>query len=114
MIKAEEEFWLGRVETLKSIINNMSENRTLTNGEFRVGIGFNPGGTSAVDQIKRAGADFIDLVEKLGTEHKKEIEDADVSIAEKQRRTSEVGRLVALSCTAIEHGTMDGVKAVTK
>ncbi len=35
----------------------------MTKGERRVGIGFNPSGSEAVDRIKRQAADMIDGIE---------------------------------------------------
>jgi hypothetical protein len=71
----------------------------MTLGEYRVGIDFNPGGNEAVDRIKRAAADLIDL-----------IADLDGSLSE----TPEKGRLKSLAMTHIEDGAMWAVKAATK
>lgn len=67
----------------------------MTIGEYRVGISFNPGGNKTVDQIKRAAADLIDLVESVPGE-------------------GEVVRLKALAMTHIEDAAMWAVKAATK
>jgi hypothetical protein len=69
----------------------------MTKGEFRVGITFNPGKNPLVDEIKRAAADLIDLIED--------------SIEENQ---NEVKRLKALAQTHIEDASMWAVKAATK
>jgi len=69
----------------------------MTNGEYLVGIDFNPGKNPLVDQIKRKAAELIDLVD---------------SIAE--RPTPDVARLQSLAITQIEDGAMWGVKAATK
>lgn len=66
-----------------------------TKGEYRVGIAFNPSADSMVDKIKRAAADFIDLVETI---------DGD----------GERARLKALAQTEIESAAMWAVKAATK
>lgn len=68
----------------------------MTLGEYRVGITFNPGKDPAVDDIKRAAADLIDLVAIITTDE------------------PEVERLKALAMTHIEDGAMWAVKAVTK
>ena len=68
----------------------------MTNGEYRVGITFNPGGSDMVIDIKRAAADRIDLIETITSDN------------------PEVKRLVALAQTHIEDGAMWGVKAATK
>lgn len=73
----------------------------LTKGEFRVGTGFNPSGDGLVDQIKRAAADFIELVEAVPS-------DRDSTIG------NERGRLKALAQTEIESAAMWAVKAATK
>ena len=67
-----------------------------TTGEYRVGIDFNPGKNPLVDNIKRAAADFIDIVEGVVA------------------NDSEVMRLKALAMTAIEDAAMWAVKAATK
>jgi hypothetical protein len=69
----------------------------MTLGEYRVGIGFNPGGHEMVNKIKRGAADLIDLVDS--------IDGAD---------NPEVLRLRALAITHIEDAAMWGVKAATK
>lgn len=74
----------------------------LTQGEYRVGIDFNPSGDDLVGQIKRMAADMIDLI---GT-----IEDG----ADRGNAVSEVRRLKALAQTEIEAAAMWGVKAATK
>lgn len=68
---------------------------TFTLGEYRVGTTFNPGGHQMVDAIKRAAADFIDLVDTIPFD-------------------GEVGRLKALAMTHIEDAAMWAVKAATK
>ncbi len=73
---------------------------TLTLGEYRVGINFNPGGNQRVNEIKRAAADLIDLVNTI-----------DIRADE---TGGEVARLKALAMTDIETAAMHAVKAVTK
>jgi len=73
---------------------------TLTFGEYRVGINFNPGGDEMVNKIKRAAADFIDLVNII-----------DIRADE---TGGEVLRLKVLAMTDIEIAAMHAVKAVTK
>ena len=68
----------------------------MTTGEYRVGISFNPGGNKMVDQIKRAAADMIDLVEGI------------------KSNNPEVARLKALAMTHLEDAAMWAVKAATK
>ncbi len=69
----------------------------MTLGEYRVGITFNPGGSEMVNNLKRAAADLIDLVDT--------IDGAD---------NPEVARLKALASTHIEDAAMWAVKAATK
>jgi hypothetical protein len=69
----------------------------MTKGEFRVGIDFNPSADDVVGQIKRAAADFIDLVECIPS-----------------TPGNERGRLKALAQTDIESAAMWAVKAQTK
>lgn len=64
----------------------------LTEGQYRVGTGFNPSNDSVVDQIKQASADLIDKV----AEHGKD------------------ARCTALAQTAFEEAAMWAVKSVTK
>lgn len=70
----------------------------MTLGEYRVGITFNPSKDPVVDDIKRAAADFIDLVDSFKT----------------TLDSGEVERLKALAMTHIEDAAMWAVKAVTK
>lgn len=74
---------------------------SLTTGEFRVGINFNPSGDDMVGQIKRAAADLIDLIEAI-------------PLSAGDRVGNEVARLKALAMTHIEDAAMWGVKAATK
>lgn len=69
----------------------------MTEGEYKVGISFNPGAHTEVDAIKAKAAELIDLIGEAGN--------ADVP---------EVARLRALATDAIESGAMWGVKAATK
>lgn len=77
----------------------------MTNGEYRVGIDFNPSASNLVAQIKRASADLIDLIETLPHPDYNESEVAHLF---------EVSRLKALATTSIEQGAMWAVKAATK
>ena len=70
----------------------------MTTGEYRVGITFNPGGNSTVNEIKLAAASLIDQA--------KAISDASDN--------PEVKRLAALAMTHFEDGAMWAVKAATK
>jgi hypothetical protein len=70
----------------------------MTLGEYRVGISFNPSKNPAVDEIKRAAADLIDLID--------DIKSGDDS--------KEIPRLKALAMTHIEDAAMWAVKAATK
>lgn len=67
----------------------------MTLGEYRVGISFNPSGDKSVDKIKRAAADFIDMLD---------VPESD----------PEIKRLLALAMTHMEDAAMWAVKAVTK
>ena len=64
----------------------------MTEGEYRVGINFNPGGHPQVDHIKRVAADLIDYIMANG----KDPHCADTA------------------ATEIESAAMWGVKSVTK
>jgi hypothetical protein len=77
-----------------------------TKGEYRVGIAFNPSSVGIVDQIKRAAADLIDLIET--------VENPQPHNEASGLRAAEIGRLKALAQTAIEDGAMWAVKAATK
>lgn len=69
----------------------------MTEGEYKVGIDFNPSGDDMVGQIKRRSADLIDLIETIET-----------------MGVPEAGRLKSLAKTAFEEGAMWAVKAATK
>ena len=76
----------------------MKENEMATTGEYREGISFNPTGNKVVDKVKRAAADFIDLVESIANvQNGVEVEEAK--------------RLKALAMTHIEDAAMWAVKA---
>jgi len=74
---------------------------TMTKGEYRVGINFNPSGENLVGQIKRKAADLIDLIETITTDGETD-------------QYIEVSRLKALAQTDIEVAAMHAVKAATK
>lgn len=70
---------------------------TMTKGEYRVGLDFNPSNSGVVDNIKRMAAELIDYIEGIpGNEN------------------PERGRLKALAQTHVEDGAMWAVKAATK
>lgn len=64
----------------------------MTEGEYRVGVSFNPGGNPEVDIIKSMAASLIDFILEA---------DGDK-------------RCAAIACTEIESAAMWGVKSVTK
>lgn len=64
----------------------------MTEGEYLVGINFNPGNSSEVDVIKRLAADLIDYIREHGKN----------------------SRCTALCITSIEIAAMWGVKSITK
>lgn len=65
---------------------------TMTEGEYRVGISFNPGGNEDVDTIKSLSAELIDMVSALGNDD----------------------RTMALAQKAYEEAAMWAVKSITK
>lgn len=64
----------------------------MTEGEYRVGVDFNPGGNPQVDEVKRKAAELIDYVLEHG----------------RDRRTA------ALAATEFETAAMYAVKSLTK
>lgn len=64
----------------------------MTEGEYRVGITFNPAGDTDVDKIKEMAAALIDLIATVGNND----------------------RCTALAQTAFEDGAMWAVKSITK
>ena len=70
----------------------MTNPKPITEGEFRVGIDFNPAGNPQVAEIKAAAADLIDMVGAYGCDE----------------------RTAALAKTAFEDGAMWAVKSITK
>ena len=70
----------------------MKDKKPITEGEYRVGINFNPGGNIHVDEIKAMAADLIDFIHCHGRDD----------------------RCTALAMTAFEEGAMWAVKSVTK
>lgn len=73
--------------------------KSLTIGENRVRVEFNPDALETVSQIKQKSAELINLIDSL--------RDGDVSIL------GEKNRLISLSMTAFEEGAMWAVKAAT-
>ena len=74
---------------------------SMTKGEYRVGINFNPSNDDTVGQIKRKAADLIDLIESIPNDGETD-------------QYVEVSRLKALAQYDIEDGAMWAVKAATK
>lgn len=64
----------------------------LTEGEYRVGVTFNPAGDPQVTEIKEAAAALIDMIEAFGND----------------------GRCTSLAMTAIEDGALWAVKSITQ
>jgi len=64
----------------------------MTNGEYLVGVSFNPSANPSVDEVKKLTAALIDLVEKVGRD----------------------GRTTALAVTNFEQAAMWAVKSITK
>lgn len=73
----------------------------MTEGEYRVGIHFNPSADDRVGRIKRMAADLIDFVEEIDGR-------------EAGEHAMEVRRLKSLAQTAIEEDAMWAVKAASK
>lgn len=69
----------------------MSQNKQ-TEGQYRVGIAFNPGGSIQVNHIKELASLLIDYVLKEGKD----------------------SRCTAIACTEFESAAMWAVKSVTK
>lgn len=82
---------------------------SMTKGEYRVGISFNPSGDDIVGQIKKKAAELIDLIDTIPTtvadQHGGESDEL---------RANERRRLKVLAQTGIEDAAMWGVKAATK
>lgn len=74
---------------------------TMSKGEFRVGIDFNPSGNTEVSDLKIASATLIDIIEAIDSDRKTDV-------------GNERGRLKALAQTHIETAAMYAVKAATK
>ena len=70
----------------------MDEPREMTEGEYRVGVSFNPSKDPRVDEIIQAAANQIDFILACGGDL----------------------RISALACTHIETGAMYAVKLVTQ
>lgn len=68
----------------------------MTKGEYRINVDFNPSGDDTVNRIKRAAADFIDMVEAIDGQ-----------------ASGEIARLKAQAQTTIEDAAMWAVKAAT-
>jgi len=73
------------------------QGRTLTFGEMAVGLTFNPGGNSDVNQIKEAYADLIDKLNHLRT----------------NSEGAEKKRMYSVAITDAQASQMWAVKAIT-
>ncbi len=73
------------------------EGRPMTEGEYRVGITFNPSGSGAVHDIKTKAAALIDLLAPIAAD-----------------RGHPGARCASIAMTELESAAMWGVKAVTK
>jgi hypothetical protein len=78
-------------------MDDTQNGRPLTEGEYRVGISFNPSANPAVDQIKSAAAQLIDALAPIAAD-----------------RGHPGARCAAIAMTEIESAAMWAVKAVTK
>lgn len=74
-----------------------NEQRKQTEGEYRVGVSFNPSNSRAVDEIKNKTASIIDLMMPLTRD-----------------RDAAGSREAAIAATKYEEAAMWAVKAVTK
>jgi hypothetical protein len=75
----------------------MTDGRPYTEGEYRVGINFNPSGDEQVDYVKKSTADLIDHVAHISAD-----------------RNHPGARCASLAMTAYEEAAMWAVKAITK
>lgn len=86
---------------------------SMTKGEYRVGINFNPSGDDKVGKVKRAAADLIDLIETIPLpELTDEMSDEEWAVG--MEHTTEIVRLKCLAQTHVEDAAMWAVKAATK
>jgi hypothetical protein len=83
----------------------------MTEGEYRVGITFNPSRDHMVGLIKRRAADLIDLIESIEIPLASDDSFGDVYLSS---QVSEIQRLKSLAKTEIEAAAMWAVKAATK
>lgn len=76
---------------------SVTDGRPITFGERAVGLSFNPGGNPAVNEIKRATADYIDYLNN----------------ARNRADDQDVKRMLSLAITDAQSSQMWAVKAVT-
>ena len=69
----------------------------LTEGQYRVGVNFNPNNNPLVDEIKVRAAELIDMLAPIA-----------------EARTHPGSRCAAIAMTEIESAAMWAVKAITK
>lgn len=69
----------------------------LTEGQYRVGVTFNPSSNPLVDEVKQKAAELIDLMNSIATD-----------------REHPGARCAAIAMTELESAAMWAVKAVTK
>jgi len=78
-------------------MDNSQNRNTLSEGEYRVGIGFNPSGDTTVALIKSKAAELIDQLAPIAAD-----------------REHPGARCASIAMTEIESAAMWAVKAVTK
>jgi hypothetical protein len=71
--------------------------RPMTEGEYRVGVNFNPSNNPMVDEIKNRAAELIELLNPISAD-----------------RNHPGARCASIAMTEIESAAMWAVKAVTK
>ena len=71
---------------------------SLTKGEIRVGVSFNPSGKMEVDKVKQMAADLIDVIEQIS----------------QSTENAEAKRCFSIAQTDIETAAMYAVKGIIK
>lgn len=85
----------------------------MTEGEYCVGVTFNPSANPTVDEIKRAAAALIDMIDRIPDPELPDSDDPAV-YTPALRQIMQVTRLKGLAQDAVEEAAMWAVKAATK
>ena len=85
-----------------------------TLGQRRVGLDFNPSGSTTIDRVKQKTSELIDLVLDIPVGEPSEDDSNDRAIVVAPHDRAEIARLKALAAKAYDEAAMWAVKAAVR